>query len=74
MCLPDTGALSWGVESPDIRLASRSRRSGPPQEAAPTPGSAYGRATPDLRPNPASSILIVGAPGDRRKTVCPFLC
>ena len=43
----------------DIRHASRSRRQTLTEGNA-LRGSAYGRATPDLRPNPAAtSILIV---------------
>ena len=52
-----SGDLFWGVDPPS-RHASRSRRPVPPKETVPTPGSAYGRATPNLRPTPASSILI----------------
>src|SRR5208337_617899 len=69
MCLPGTVGISSGeLRAPPFRHASRSRRPAPRGETAPTPGSAYGRATPNLRPTPASSIQIDARfhPGCRR--------
>ena len=59
MCLPGTVGISSGeLRAPPSRHASRSRRPAPPRGTVPTPGPAYGRATPNLRPTPASSIQI----------------
>jgi len=58
MCLPGTGNLFWRVENPGIRQCVTESQADPLLGIVPTPGSAYGQATPDLRPNPASSILI----------------
>ena len=52
------GDLFWGVESPAIPARLTELQAGPQGETVPTPGPAYGRATPNLRPTSASSILI----------------
>ena len=59
MCLPGTTGISSGeLRAPPFRHLVTSCRPVPPPGTAPTPGSAYGRAAPNLRPTPASSIQI----------------
>src|ERR1700750_2275987 len=63
MCVPDTAGISSGeLRAPPSRHASRSRRRIPLPGPASTRGSAYGWATPNLRPTPASSSIPIDAP------------
>ena len=52
------GGLFWGVESPAIPARVTELQADPQPGTASTRGPAYGRATPNLRPTPASSIQI----------------
>src|SRR2546425_10238053 len=60
MWVPGTVGISSGqLRAPPSRHVVTESQAAPPQWTAPTPGSAYGRAPPALRPTPASSVQIV---------------
>src|SRR3954447_10793067 len=73
MWVPGTVGISSGeLRAPPFRHVVTESQAGPPQGTALTPGSAYSRATPALRPTPASFIQIVARnhPDCRRADEC----